>query len=387
MLINGLTARKILNSNSNFTIEVKLSTHKGLFRGSSPAGESTSKYEVSQFSGGIDSVVDGFNKFLSTLKNKKIETVDDIFGIERSISKEFIGGPSLSLSYALIYGLSNDLSIEPYELFGGKNEVTPVCKILGGGVHASGLSMDMQEILVMTLADSINERVESTLAVYKDVKDELKKKNIGFLGGVDPEGGFVTGMDDYESLALVKKSVEKIAEERGSDIRIGIDAAASTFFKDGKYHYKKPLYGKRLVTREEQSDMIVKLAEEFDIYYIEDPVDEDFPDGYKYVKDHTKALVIGDDMTATVTERLEKVHDSINSTLIKPNQVGTIEKVVEYSKLADKYGLSKVMSHRSEETPISIITDIGIGLAAKYLKIGINRGERTEKINRLMELN
>ena len=293
----------------------------------------------------------------------------------------------MSLSYALIYGLSNDLGIEPYELFGGKNHMMPICKVLGGGVHASGLSMDIQEILVTTMAENINESVEGTLAVYKDVKEELKSKSAGFLGGVDPEGGFVTGLDNYESLALVKKSVGKISKERGLDIRIGVDVAASTFFKDGKYNYKKPIYGKRSITREEQSDLIVKLADEFDIYYIEDPVDEDFPEGYKYVKDHTKALVVGDDMTATVTERLEKAYSSINSTLIKPNQVGTLEKVVEYSKLADKYGLIKVMSHRSEETPISIITDIGVGLAAKYLKVGINRGERTEKINRLMELN
>ena len=105
------------------------------------------------------------------------------------------------------------------------------------------------------------------------------------------------------------------------------------------------------------------------------------------MKQLSSSIIVGDDLTATTPERLEKVHQYINSTLIKPNQVGLMYKVKEYSELADKFKIDKVVSHRSEETSIPIIADLAIGLSAKYLKVGINRGERIEKINRLIELN
>ena len=161
--------------------------------------------------------------------------------------------------------------------------------------------------------------------------------------------------------------------------------AASTFFKDGKYTYKKPLYGKKEISKEEQVELVKRLESEFDLYYIEDPVDETLISDYGEVLKGSKALVVGDDVTATKVERLEKAKSSINATLIKPNQVGLLYQVKEYSDLSDKLGLVKVVSHRSEETNTPIIADLALGLNAKYLKVGINRGERVEKINRLLE--
>jgi enolase len=228
--------------------------------------------------------------------------------------------------------------------------------------------------------------VASTLAVYKELKELLKGSTYSFLGGVDPEGGFVTGLDNYESLKLAKKAVEHIIQKTGKDIRLGIDMAASTFYQDGKYVYKKPLYGRKEVSRDEQVDLIKKLSEEFDLYYIEDPVDETLIEDYGKVLSETSALVVGDDVTATKTERLSSAEGNINSVLIKPNQVGLLYKVSEFSVMADKLKFTKIVSHRSEETCIPIISDIAVGTGAKYLKVGINRGERVEKINRLLEL-
>ena len=385
MEINRAKALKILNSNSNFTVRVVLNTDKGVFRGSSPAGESTSKYEVTPFGEEVDKEIGKFNDFLKTLIGKKMESMDDIYSLEKVMPEEFVGGPSLSLSYALLYGLSADKGVEPYELFGAKKNVIPVCKMMGGGMHASDLGMDIQEILVMTMSDKTQDSVESTLAVYKELKELLKQSTHSFLGGVDPEGGFISGLDNYESLKIVKKAVDRVIKNTGSDIRLGIDMAASTFFKDGKYTYKKPLYGKKEISKEEQIELVKRLESEFDLYYIEDPVDETLISDYGEVLKGSKALVVGDDVTATKVERLEKARGNINATLIKPNQVGLLYQVKEYSDLSDKLGLVKVVSHRSEETNTPIIADLALGLNAKYLKVGINRGERVEKINRLLE--
>jgi enolase len=388
MKIEGLKAIQILNANSNPTVEVMLETERGKFRGSSPKGESNSRYEVNQFSKSVGEEISSFNEYLKTLIARKVNSLEDIFSIEKQIPAEFVGGPSLSLSYALIYGLSNEMKIEPYQLFGKKNNVMPVCKMIGGGMHASGLGMDIQEVLVTTLADTNNASINTTLKVYNKVKELLRDKTDSFLGGVDPEGGFISGLDNYESIKIVKNAIETVIQETGMDIRLGLDFAASTFYKNEKYRYKRPIYGKKELNRGEQIDLTKKLADEFDLFFIEDPVDETLPEDYgeilKGVKD---ALIVGDDLTATTPERLEKVHSNINATLIKPNQIALIHKVKEYSDLAEKFKIDKVVSHRSEETSIPIIADLASGLNAKYLKVGINRGERIEKINRLIELN
>jgi enolase len=388
MEIKEIKALKILNANSNFTIEVMVTTDKGKFRGSSPAGESNSKYEISQFKNSIDYEIKNFNDYLKKLIGKTILGLEDIFSIENELPSEFIGGPSLSLSYALIYGLSADTKKEPYELFGNKNKVMPVCKMIGGGMHASGLGMDIQEILVTTITDNNIDSINTTLKVYKKVKDLLEDKTDSFIGGVDPEGGFISGLDNYESIKVVREAIELVIKESGMDIRLGLDFAASTFYKSGKYVYKRPIYGKKEVDRGEQVDLTKKLSDEFDIFYIEDPVDETLAEDYGEVMKLLKgSLIVGDDLTATTPERLQNVHANINATLIKPNQIGLISKVKEYSELADKFGIDKVVSHRSEETSIPIISDLATGLNAKYLKVGINRGERIEKINRLIEIN
>ena len=205
MEIKRIKALKILNSNSNFTVRVVLNTDKGVFRGSSPAGESTSKYEVTPFVEEVDKEIGKFNDFLKTLTGKKIESMDDIYSLEKVMPEEFVGGPSLSLSYALLYGLSADKGVEPYELFGAKKNVIPVCKMMGGGMHASDLGMDIQEILVTTMSDKTQDSVESTLAVYKELKELLKQSTHSFLGGVDPEGGFISGLDNYESLKSLQR--------------------------------------------------------------------------------------------------------------------------------------------------------------------------------------
>lgn len=386
MKIKNAKAFKILNSNSNFTVQVNITSDAGVFKGSSPAGESVSAFEVTPFKEGLDQEISAFNDFLKKIENRQLSGLDDIYALEKEIPKEFVGGPSLSLSYAIVYALSHELNKEPYSLFGSKNTVLPISKMLGGGMHASNLGMDIQEILAVTLGDDIKESVDGTLSVYKQLKELLKNSTYSFVGGVDPEGGFVTGLDNYESLKMVKKAIEKVVEKTGKDIRLGIDMAASTFFKDGVYVYRRPIYGKKEVSSGEQIDLIKKLIDEFDLYFIEDPVDESLLEDYGKILSLTDNLVVGDDATATVTERLEKAKGKINAALIKPNQVGLLYKVKEFSDKADKMGIIKVASHRSEETRTTLLSDLAVGLGAKYLKVGINRGERVDKINRLLEI-
>lgn len=388
MKITKAYSRKVLNSNSNYTIEVVIISRGVVFRGSAPAGESTSKYEVGGFSQGIDATVADFNKLLAGLKGKDISSLEDVIKIENTLPKQFIGAPSLSLSYALLQLASFSSKKEVYQLFTNKiKPVMPISKIIGGGVHALGRGPDIQEILVTTLDNNPINSIQTTLQVYKRAKEILADYTASFSGGVDPEGGFVSGLDNYESLKVVRKAVEEVIRYTGADIRMGIDFAASTLYKNGKYIYNRPLYNKRELTRGEQIDLILQLAKEFDLYYIEDPVDEDDPQGYKEIKEKLpNSIIIADDLTATNPARLLRYKSSISGALIKPNQQGLISISLAFSKLLDKLNLIKVVSHRSEETNDSILSDLAIGLGADLMKIGINRGERIAKINRLIEI-
>ncbi len=388
MKISKAFAHKILNSNSNYTVEVILFSRGIKFRGSSPAGESTSKYEVSGFSQGIDSAISEFNNYLeNNIKGKEFSSLDDIIKVENTLPKKFVGALSLSLSYALLQLVAFSNKKEVYELFSSKiKPVLPISKIIGGGVHALGRGPDIQEILVTTISENPLQSIETTLQVYKKAKEILEDYTASFIGGVDPEGGFVSGLDNYESLKVVRKAVEEVIKYTGADIRLGVDFAASTLYKNGKYVYNKPFYNKHELNRGEQIDLIVQLAKEFDLYYIEDPVNEDDPKGYKEIKEKTNGIVIGDDLTATNPSRLLRYKNDISGALIKPNQQGLISSSIAFSKLLDRLGLVKVVSHRSEETNSEIIADLAIGFGAQYIKIGINRGERIAKINRIIEV-
>ncbi|MCW1302456.1 MAG: hypothetical protein QXX36_02430 [Candidatus Rehaiarchaeum fermentans] len=384
MRITNAVARKILNSNSNFTVEVEIRSNSNIFKGSAPAGESTSKYEI-QDNLGINAGIEYLNSFLKEVKGLEISTLQDIINLESKIPRELIGSYSLALEYALLKLVAKSNKKEVYELF-NQSKIFPnvISKVIGGGVHALGKGMDFQEILVTTEGD-FDKSLNTTLSVYKKVK-ELLENEVGFYGGVDPEGGFISNLSTYDSLKLVRKAIDEIKKLTGEDIRLGIDAAASQFFNEGYYHYKNKLYGKDKLNRGEQVDAIIKLINEFDIFFVEDPVDQDYPEGYREIKNKTKSIVIGDDLTATDINRLERFKEDISGALIKPNQQGLISKSIAFSNLIDKYNLVKVFSHRSEETNEYILADLAVGMNAKLIKIGINRGERIEKINRLSEI-
>ncbi|MCW1293702.1 MAG: hypothetical protein QXV66_01870, partial [Candidatus Rehaiarchaeum fermentans] len=225
MKITNAVARKILNSNSNFTVEVEIRSNSNIFKGSAPAGESTSKYEI-QDNLGINAGIEYLNSFLKEVKGLEISTLQDIINLESKIPRELIGSYSLALEYALLKLVAKSNKKEVYELF-NQSKIFPnvISKVIGGGVHALGKGMDFQEILVTTQGD-FDKSLNTTLSVYKKVK-ELLENEVGFYGGVDPEGGFISNLSTYDSLKLVRKAIDEIKKLTGEDIRLGIDAAAS----------------------------------------------------------------------------------------------------------------------------------------------------------------
>ena len=382
MKVKNITARKILNSISNYTLEVSVKTEKGLFKASVPSGTSKGKYEVKDYIGGIDTAVKNVNtKVKRIIKKTKFSSLKDILAFEEKTSK-FGGNTTLAISYALLKALAAEKKIPVWKLFTKKKTIPLLLnKMIGGGEHAGRESPTFQEFLVMQKLKNVDKNVK----LFKKIKSDWQPL------GRDLEGGWVLNISDEKAL--------KILREYDKKSKVGVDIAASTFYKDGKYSYKKILPVKKNGTiampklskdSTEQMAFVEHLAEKYDIYYIEDPFQED---NFRSFAELTKRigknkLIVGDDLFVTNPERLKKGAKlgAANACIVKPNQIGSISKTIEFVKLAKKYGYTTIISHRSQETNDSILSDIAVGLQIPIMKIGISGGERVSKINRLFEI-
>ncbi len=317
-------------------------------------------------------------KFCSYFSSEKIEKFDDLRRAEDIVDRQIGANTLFALESAILKALAKEQKKEIWELINLKSKKFPrlVGNCIGGGKHASGKKPDFQEFLIIPNLKNTKENWEKSKKLKEEVKYFLKNNDKSFEAKKTDEDAWSTKLNEKEVFDILKKL----------DIHFGTDVAASSFYKRKKYSYENPMLKR---TAEEQFDYISNLIKNFNLFYIEDPFDEeDFESFAKLLKKFPNSLIVGDDLTTTNYKRLEKAIKikSINAIIVKPNQIGSLLEVKKVCELSAKNGIKIVFSHRSGETSETILADLAFGFGADFFKCGITGKEREVKIKRLIEI-
>ncbi|MCL6002029.1 MAG: enolase [Thermoplasmatales archaeon] len=384
--------RKILDSRGNETVEVEVYTKYGFGVSAAPSGASKGTTEVADYpDGGIEQSIKLFRNEISK-KIIGIESSDqegfdrfleDIDGTENFSA---IGGNlAVSLSLANAFATADELGIPLFRYLGGLNVrmTTPLGNVVGGGKHAVN-GTTIQEFLVASHADNVYDAIRTNSLVHKRIKERASKE-LDIPIGMGDEKAWVLPFDDEKVISLVKDVAEEVSEKTGLMIENGMDLAASNFYEKGHYVYRN-----KKLTPEEQVDFVEGIVKDRGYTVIEDPFDENDFDSFaeltKRVGD--RAIIIGDDIYTTNYQRLQEGIEkrASNAILLKPNQVGTLSRLLRTWRLAKDHGMSVVVSHRSGETTDYFISHLAVAIGADYLKTGTVGGERLAKLNELVRI-
>ncbi|HLQ32903.1 MAG TPA: phosphopyruvate hydratase [Chloroflexota bacterium] len=404
--IETVTAREILDSRGNPTLEVEVTLDDGAMgRAAVPSGASTGTHEAVELRDGDKKRFGG--KGVQKAVANVIETITpEIDGLEASdqvlIDRTLIdldGTPNkarlganaiLGVSLAVAHAAAASLDLPLYRYLGGVNGKllpVPLMNILNGGVHADN-NVDFQEFMVAPVgANSFADALRMGAEVFQALKAILHTR--GGSGGQGDEGGFAPNLkSNSEAVEVVVEAIEAAGYKPGQQVAIALDPAASEFFKNGKYELKGE--GKTL-SAGEMADLWEDWASRYPIVSLEDGMAEDDWDGWQ---DLTRRLgsriqLVGDDLFVTNTERLRRGIDSgvANSILIKVNQIGTLTETLDAIELARRGSYTAVISHRSGETEDTTIADIAVATNAGQIKTGApSRSERVAKYNQLLRI-
>jgi enolase len=389
----------ILDSRGNPTLLTIVKTNKSTGVASVPSGASTGSYEAHElrdkkkaFHGkGVSKAIKNINTIIAKkIKGMKVfnqEKIDyKMIELDATQNKKRLGANAmLSVSMAVARCAAEEKGIELFEYLGGfKGFPTPQLNVINGGVHA-GNNMAVQECLIMSNTNSFEKDMRIASEVYHELKKVLTKKYGKSAINVGDEGGFAPPINNIEdAFKLVLKSVNNLGYKK--QVRLGIDAAASEFYKKGKYEInRKKLSNSKLL------DYYKHLCKKYPLMSIEDPFHEDdFETTAQLNKElKGKVQIVGDDLLATNVERINKAVglNACNALLLKLNQVGTLTEAKKACNLAQKNGWNVIVSHRSGETCDNFIADLTLGWGCNQIKAGAPcRGERTSKYNRLLLL-
>jgi len=392
VIIKDINLRKIIDSRGNATVEADIVTNDGFGRAAAPAGASTGTFEAQAWPKndvnlGISNAKENVIPSLIGISTNEQETFDNtIKDIDGTKNLKNVGGNiAVALSLACAKAAADSKNIPLFEHVSKTKSYSipaPMSNVLGGGAHAIG-GTDIQEYLVTSFDNDVNTAIETNAAVHKEVARILKDKFPNIALGKGDEGAWVAPLENVEALELVTKAVDNVQKETGVEIRTGLDVAASEFYKNGKYVYKE-----QTLTPEEQVDFMLGLIEEYDLHSVEDPLDQNDFDSWASLTDQTDALIIGDDLYVTNSERLKQGVEkkSTNSILIKPNQIGTLTDTIKTVEMAKDSDMATVISHRSGETTDTSIAHLGVAFESHAIKTGIMGGERIAKLNELVRI-
>jgi len=413
-VIKKVHAREVLDSRGNPTVEADIYTEDGLFRAMVPSGASTGIYEAlelrdndkSRYQGkgvlkAVANVNDKISKIVIGIDPAKQEDIDNaMLKADGTENKSNFGANAiLAVSIAACKAGAAAKKVPLYkhiaDLAGVKDFVMPVpsFNVINGGKHA-GNRLAMQEFMILPIgAPNFREAMRIGTEVYHSLKSVIKSKYGQDAVNVGDEGGFAPNIqDNKEGLELLKEAIAKAGYT--GKVRIGMDVAASEFYKDGKYDldFKNPNNkGKMQKTGDEMVELYKKFAEEYSLVSIEDPFDQDdwesYPKLTKAVGEKTQ--IVGDDLLVTNPKRIEIAikKKACNSLLLKVNQIGTVTESIKACKIAQKAGWGVMVSHRSGETEDSFIADLVVGLKTGQIKTGAPcRSERLAKYNQLMRI-
>ena len=376
-MIQDVLALPVWNGRGERTIRTYIKTENGLFSATAPLGKSRGKWEAVTIS--QDETAAAFRDLKKAIISldesdwQRVDTIIDELG-GRNLEKT---GASLAVatSMAVVKAAAHG---QPWQLLsnGKANPLPfPIGNVAGGGAH--GGSTSIQEFVVIPVkAASIEEAIDTNFSVWREVGKEMSKN--GQCGRND-EGAWMTSKDDIETLELISK----VAERHGC--LVGMDVAAGQLMRRGKYFWQsldKEMDGG------EQMEFIRNLAETYKLAYIEDPLDAHEPELWMELSRKTKAMIVADDLTCSQAARVAQAAESkaANAILIKPDQAGTVSRALQAIAAAKKGGLPHVASHRSGDTCETFIADFAVGTGASLIKCGISGGERTSKLNRLLEI-
>ncbi len=404
--IETVTAREILDSRGNPTLEVEITLDDGAIgRAAVPSGASTGAHEAVELRDG-DKKRFGGKGVQKAVKNVLDTITPEIEGLEASdqvaIDRTLIdldGTPNkarlganaiLGVSLAVAHAGAASLDMPLYRYLGGVNgKVLPVplMNILNGGVHADN-NVDFQEFMVAPVgAETFGEALRMGAEVFHALKAALHKR--GLSGGQGDEGGFAPDLkSNQEAVEVVVEAIQAAGYRPGDQVAIALDPASSELFKNGKYELKGE--GKTL-TASQMVDWWEDWAKRYPIISLEDGMAEDDWDGWAELTQRlgSRIQLVGDDLFVTNTERLRRGIDSgvANSILIKVNQVGTLTETLDAIELARRNGYTCVVSHRSGETEDTTIADIAVATNAGQIKTGApSRSERVAKYNQLLRI-
>lgn len=400
--IRNIHAREIIDSRGNPTVEVDVTLESGITATASvPSGASTGVHEALELrdndpkryngKGVLQAVKNVNEKIFPKLKgmdalNQKLidQTMIELDGTE---SKTNLGANAmLGVSLAVLKVGAKFKKEELYAYLGNK-KILPRCmmNILNGGAHAEN-KLEFQEFMIIPSKEEYLDNLRMGAEVFHSLQKILKEK--GLSCGVGDEGGFAPSIDNTkEALDLIQEAIEKAGYKLGSDIFIGLDVAASEFYKDGYYN----LEGQKM-TSDEMIDYYEDLISKYPIISIEDGLDQDDYIGWQKLTKRLgdKLQLVGDDLFVTNKKLLQKGIElkMANAILLKLNQIGTVTETLETIKLAQENGYKTIISHRSGETEDNYIADFAVGLGLGQIKTGsMSRSERISKYNRLIRIN
>ena len=407
--IAKIHARQILDSRGNPTVEVDVTTDNGFFgRAAVPSGASTGEHEavelrdggaaymgkgVSQAVANVNAVLADALQDLSVFEQELIDkTMIDLDGTpnKSKLGANAILGVSLAVAKAAAAASKTSL----YQYIGGENAKTlpvPMMNIINGGSH-SDAPIAFQEFMVMPVkAKNFTHAMQMGTEIFHNLKKVLHDRNLSTAVG--DEGGFAPTLDGTEdALDTIAIAVKNAGYSLGDEVMIALDCASAEFYVDGKYDYSK-FEGPsgKVRTSQEQADYLAELAEKYPIISIEDGMDENDWDGWKYLTEKIgdKVQLVGDDLFVTNVERLSKgIKNNIaNSILVKVNQIGTLTETIAAVNMAHEAGYTSVMSHRSGETEDNTIADLAVALSTGQIKTGsASRSDRMAKYNQLLRI-
>jgi enolase len=394
MFVKEIVPSIIKNSRNEKTICLKLETYEGRFISSAPSGKSKGKNEVESYN--VKGIVKSFyllKIFCKLLKHKNF-IIKDIDGLKKLVSlvKRFegrYGGLGGNVTYALegvfLKGAAADTNREVWQFInddvnnGTKVKIPmPIGNCIGGGLHSKlvkGKRPDFQEFLLIPKEKTFSKAVTTNLRAYHFAKGQLKSR------GKNDENAWKTEKTNEEVLEILKVVGKKFK------VRIGLDIAASTFYKKGYYYYKN----KELIRDKiDQADYVERLVKRFGIYYIEDGMQEGDFSGFKEILGavNKNVLIVGDDLTTTNLRLVRRAVNSkaMNAMIIKPNQIGSLIQVRDVVKFCKNHEIKLIFSHRSGETMDDILADYCIGFGGDFIKTGIFGKERLIKLKRVMDI-
>ena len=401
-----VVAREILDSRGNPTVECDVLLESGVMgRAAVPSGASTGSREAIELRDGdaarylgkgVTQAVEHVNTEIAEaiigLDAQEQAFIDQtLIQLDGTENKSRLGANAmLAVSMAVAKAAAEESGLPLYRYFGGSGPMqmpVPMMNIINGGEHANN-SLDFQEFMIIPVSqNSFREALRCGAEVFHALKKLLDKK--GFSTAVGDEGGFAPNLGSHaEGLQLVVQAIETAGYFPGEDVLIGLDCAASEFYKDGKYH----LAGEGLqLTSAQLVDYLANLADTFPIVSIEDGMAEGDWDGWKLLTDRLgkKIQIVGDDVFVTNTRIFkEGIKKGIaNSILIKINQIGTLSETFAAIEMAKRAGYTAIISHRSGETEDTTIADIAVGMNALQIKTGsLSRSDRIAKYNQLLRI-